>query len=72
MKSLTTEGQDEFTNYWKGQNKKLLINTLWEYLLVMESQAQEIARLQKQATQSNSAYLSHCRSVGGVTLPPGM
>lgn len=50
MKSLTTEGQDEFTNYWKGQNKKLLINKLWEYLLVMESQAQEIARLQKQAT----------------------
>lgn len=33
--------------------------------------AQEIERLRSQQGQSSARYLAACRSVGGITLPPG-
>lgn len=32
---------------------------------------QEIERLRVESSRSSSRYLAGCRSVGGITLPPG-
>lgn len=62
----------EFRKYWKGQSKESVIDQLWDMYLHCEDLGQEIGELNQQVSRSNARYLGNCRSVGGVTLPPGV
>ncbi|QEG12121.1 hypothetical protein OMEGA_53 [Klebsiella phage vB_KaeM_KaOmega] len=72
MKRLMSEDEVAFRKHWKSLKKDVLIDKLWEMLKFIEYQAKENDELRDQATRANTAYLSRCRSVGGVTLPPGV
>lgn len=72
MKSLTNEDQVAFRKYWKTLKKDVLIDKLWEMLQIIHCQEIENDELKKYAGRANAEYLSRCRSVGGVTLPPGV
>lgn len=72
MKQLTNEDEIDFRKYWKSLKKDVLIDKLWEMLQVIECQAIENKELRAHTARAQSQYLSACRSVGGVTLPPGV
>lgn len=72
MKRLMSEDEIAFRKHWKSLKKDVLIDKLWEMLQFVEYQGREIQDLKQQASLSNAQYLSGCRSVGGVTLPPGV
>ena len=69
---LMSKDEVDFCKYWKTLKKDTLIGKLWEMLKFIEYQSLEIEELKQQLSRSNTAYLSQCRSVGGVTLPPGV
>lgn len=71
MKILTNE-EANFRKHWKSLKKDVLIDKLWEMLQIIELQNIENEELRAQVGQVNVQYLSACRSVGGVTLPPGV
>lgn len=72
MKPLTPEDEVAFRKYWKTLKKDELIDKLWEMLRFMEYQQHENDRMKELVAQNNNDHLSRCRSVGGVTLPPGV
>lgn len=72
MKRLMSEDEIAFRKHWKSLKKDVLMDKLWEMLHFIECQDREIQDLKKQASRSNARYLSGCRSVGGITLPPGV
>lgn len=72
MKPLTNEDELVFRRYWKSLKKDVLIDKLWEMIQFMEYQQEENENLKQQVSRSNAQYLSSCRSVGGITLPPGV
>jgi len=72
MKRLMSEDEIVFRKHWKSLKKDVLIDKLWEMLKFIEYQAKENDELRDQAARANTAYLSRCRSVGGITLPPGV
>lgn len=72
MKPLTKEDELVFRRYWKSLKKDVLIDKLWEMIQFMEYQQEENENLKQQVSRSNAQYLASCRSVGGITLPPGV
>lgn len=72
MKPLTNEDELVFRRYWKSLKKDVLIDKLWEMLHFIECQDREIQDLKQQSSRSNAQYMANCRSVGGITLPPGV
>lgn len=69
---LTTEHFDEFQKHWNSMGKKATINELWNMFMYCQELQQKVEALKEQASRHNTDYLSRCRSVGGVTLPPGV
>ena len=61
-----------FRKHWNAMRKDALINKLWEMLEFINHLSEENIELRAQASLSNAQYLANCRSVGGVTLPPGV
>lgn len=72
MERLMSEDEVEFRNYWKSLKKDVLIDKLWEMLQFIECQTIESNELRVNADRAQAQYLAACRSVGGVTLPPGV
>lgn len=72
MKILTNEEEASFRKHWKSLKKDVLIDKLWEMLQIIELQNIENEELRTRVGQEHAQYLSACRSVGGVTLPPGV
>ena len=72
MKRLMSEDEVAFRKHWKSLKKDVLIDKLWEMLQFIECQDIENEELRAHAGRAQAQYLSACRSVGGVTLPPGV
>lgn len=72
MKRLMNEDEVAFRKYWKSLKKDVLVDKLWEMLKFVEYQETEIEALKQQSSRNSAQYLSVCRSVGGITLPPGV
>lgn len=72
MKRLMSEDEVAFRKHWKSLKKDVLIDKLWEMLQFIECQDIENEELRARAERAQAQYLSACRSVGGVTLPPGV
>lgn len=72
MQKLTKEDELAFRKHWKSLKKDVLIDKLWEMLQFIECQNIENEELRAHAGRAQAQYLSACRSVGGVTLPPGV
>lgn len=72
MKRLMSEDEVAFRKHWKSLKKDVLIDKLWEMLQFIEYQNIENEKLRAHAGRAQAQYLSACRSVGGVTLPPGV
>lgn len=72
MKRLTKEDEVSFRKHWKSLKKDVLIDKLWEMLQFVECQNIENEELRERASRAQAEYLSRCRSVGGITLPPGV
>lgn len=72
MCQLTAEELADFRKYWKTLKKDVLVDKLEEMLQYISYQANEIEDLKALSSQANINYLARCRSVGGVTLPPGV
>lgn len=72
MKPMLPEEEVAFRKYWKTLKKDVLIDKLWEMLRYIECQSIENEELRACAGRAQAQYLSACRSVGGVTLPPGV
>lgn len=72
MKRLMSEDEVAFRKHWKSMKKNILIDKLWEMLQFIEYQQEENENLKQQVSRTNTQYLANCRSVGGVTLPPGV
>ena len=72
MRPLTDEDKVAFRKHWGSLKKDKLIDKLWEMLQFLEYQQHENEELKSQLARSNSQYMGNCRSVGGVTLPPGV
>lgn len=72
MTPLRNEDEVAFRKYWKSLKKDVLVDKLWEMLQFLEYQQFENDRLTAQSILKHNDYLSRCRSVGGVTLPPGV
>lgn len=70
--TLTLEDIQQFQKHWKTKKKDELVKQMTEFLLVIVDQEKEIEGLKEQQSRRNTDYLSRCRSVGGVTLPPGV
>lgn len=67
--------EQEFTKLKKlveTANRKELNEAHLELILAYEELSQKVDQLMKDKTSLNTAYLSRCRSVNGITLPPGM
>lgn len=62
----------EYEDYLKNLSKKDLRELATHQLLTNMALQEKVKELKKQCSRSNSEYLSRCRSVGGVTLPPGV
>lgn len=61
-----------YRKYLKMMSKKDLMEHAERQMAVLYSLQEENERLKQQCSRSNAQYLSACRSVGGVTLPPGV
>lgn len=72
MKPMMSPGEIAFRKHWESLNKDVLVDKLWEMLQFITYMDQENNSLKEQVSRSNAQYLSRCRSVGGVTLPPGV
>lgn len=72
MKPTMSPEEIAFRKHWKSLKKDVLVDKLWEMLQFITYMDQENNSLKEQVSRSNAQYLSRCRSVGGVTLPPGV
>ncbi|QYC52554.1 hypothetical protein [Salmonella phage SSBI34] len=72
MKPLTKEDEVAFRKYWKTLKKDHLMDKMWEMLQFMAYQQHKNDELEEQLARSNTQCMGNCRSVGGVTLPPGV
>lgn len=72
MERLMSGDEVAFRKHWKSLKKDVLIDKLWEMLQFIECQSIENEELRAHAARAQAQYLSACRSVGGVTLPPGV
>lgn len=72
MKTIKSEDEIAFREYWKSLKKDILIDKLWQMLQIIECQSIKNEELRARAGRAQAQYLSTCRSVGGITLPPGV
>lgn len=72
MKLLTREDEVDFRKYWKSAKKDVLIAQMWEMFQLIERQNIENEELRDRLSRAQADCLSRCRSVGGITLPPGV
>ncbi|QPI18104.1 hypothetical protein POP15_056 [Pectobacterium phage POP15] len=72
MKPTISPEEIAFRKHWKSLKKDVLVDKLWEMLQFINYMDQENNSLKEQVSRSNAQYLSRCRSVCGVTLPPGV
>lgn len=63
---------EDYEKYLKSMKKKDLVEHALLQMRALHFLQEEKEQLRLQAQASNARYLSHCRSFGGVTLPPGM
>ncbi|UTC25243.1 hypothetical protein P7_053 [Pectobacterium phage vB_PcaM_P7_Pc] len=61
-----------YRKYLRMMSKKDLMEHSERQMAALYSLQEENERLRQQCSRSNAQYLSACRSVGGVTLPPGV
>lgn len=56
----------------KTRSQKELIDTIVHLDSLLINASQIIEALRGDSAERNAQYLSRCRSVGGITLPPGV
>lgn len=61
-----------YRKYLKMMSKKDLMEHAERQMAALCSLQEENERLKQQCSRSNVQYLANCRSVGGITLPPGV
>lgn len=64
--------QVEYETYLKTMDRKALKEHNMRLMMALLSLEQENESLKQQVSRSNARYMGNCRSVGGVTLPPGV
>lgn len=69
---VTHEEFKKYQTYLKSLSKKDLVAHAERQMMAISQLEDDNQALKQQASRSNAQYLSSCRSVGGVTLPPGV
>lgn len=69
---MTIEEFKEYKKYLRSMSQQDLLEHTERLMMAMYSLEEENESLRRQCSRMTSHYLSGCRSVGGVTLPPGV
>lgn len=67
-----TKEMQEYHDYLKTLSKKDLVEHAMHQMYALMAADEQVTELKLRQSEQSNQYLARCRSVGGVTLPPGV